>query len=83
MMFPLSFTLKFLLSWLSTKSPSGAKVASKTPTIIQLPSKYPKLDYIKQHNTNVRITPPMKPSQVFLGEIVGAILCFPNNLPEQ
>jgi hypothetical protein len=26
-------------------------------------------------------SPPKNPSQVFLGEITGAILCLPNNIP--
>ena len=28
-----------------------------------------------------KTTPPMNPSQVFFGEILSFILCFPNNIP--
>ena len=39
MIFPLSFTPNVLFSWLSTKSPSGAKIETNNPTTIQFPRK--------------------------------------------
>ena len=81
MMFPLSLTPKDLFSWLSTKSPKGAKVATKKPTTIQFPRSSGKYFSMKNPNMSVKTTPPAKPSQVFFGEIFGAILCFPNKRP--